>query len=119
VTDRLVVSGIRVFARHGVLSREAEEGQDFLIDVDLGLDTRLAGGSDALGDTVDYGRLAQAVHERVAGERWNLIERVAERVAELCLADARVNSVTVTVHKPGAPLAVSFDDVSVSVTRQR
>ncbi len=102
-----------------MLADEQEEGQVFSIDLTLELDLSRAGASDELADTVDYGDLARRVHERVSSERWNLIEKVAERVAALVLDDHRVGSVTVTVHKPDAPISVPCQDVSVSITRAR
>lgn len=119
MTDTISITGIDVFARHGVLEDEQEEGQVFSVDVSLEMDLRRPGISDRLGDTVDYGDLARRVHERVSAERWDLIEKVAQRVAELALEDDRVRSVTVTVHKPDAPMPVAFQDVSVSITRAR
>ena len=108
-----------MFAFHGVLAAEKEQGQRFLIDVELELDLSAAGASDDLGDTVDYGLLAQRIHDVVASERWDLIERVVTRVAETALADARVVAVVATVHKPQAPIPLDLGDVSVTVRRER
>ncbi len=113
------IKGIEVFAHHGVLETEREVGQTFFIDVTVSLDLTRAGQSDDLNQTLDYGSLAAAIHERVSSERWNLIERVAERVADLVLADSWVEGVEVTVHKPDAPIQVPFRDVSVTITRRR
>lgn len=119
MTDRIELKGIRVFARHGVLPDERASGQVFEIDVMVHVDLEEAGRTDSLDATVDYGTLAVRVHDVVAGERWHLIERVAERVAEVALEDMRVEQVDVTVHKPEAPITVSFQDVAVSITRRR
>lgn len=117
--DRIVIEGLEVWAHHGVLPHERELGQRFLVDVALELDLTAAGASDRLQDTVDYGSLAQAVHDRVASERHDLLERVAERVAELTLEDDRVEAVVVAVHKPSAPLTVPSAGVRVEVRRTR
>lgn len=117
--DRIVIEGLEVWAHHGVLPHERELGQRFTIDVALELDLAPAASSDDLADTIDYGALAQAVHERVAGERHDLLERVAERVAELALADPRVRAVDVVVRKPAAPLTVAAREVRVEVRRSR
>lgn len=119
MTDRIAVSGIEVFAHHGVLDEEKENGQLFAVDVEVELDLRAVQRSDQLADTVDYGSLAEQVHRRVADERWNLIETVAGRVGDLLLEDPRVSAATVTVHKPQAPLGVPFRDVAVTVHRRR
>ena len=117
--DSIRIIGIEVFGYHGVLAFEKEEGQRFLVDVELELDLSAAGASDDLGDTVDYGLLAQRIHDVVASERWDLIERVATRVAETALADPRVVAVVATIHKPQAPISLDFGDVSVTVRRER
>lgn len=119
MTDRIRLAGIEVYAHHGVLHEEKEEGQLFSVDLDLQLDLTPASSSDDITDTVDYGSLAERIHGLVAGERWNLIETVAERVADLVLEDPRIDSVTVTIHKPQAPIPVPFRDVSVTVQRSR
>lgn len=117
--DRIAIRGLRVFAHHGVLDSERTGGQNFLIDVTVHLDTREAAASDDLTRTLDYGDLALAVHQRVSEERWNLIERVAQRVAELALENPAAERVEVTVRKPEAPIPLQFDEVSVSITRSR
>lgn len=117
--DRIAIRGLRVFAHHGVLDSERTGGQNFLIDVTVHLDTREAAAADDLTRTLDYGDLALAVHQRVSGECWNLIERVAQRVAELALENPAAERVEVTVRKPEAPIPLQFDEVSVSITRSR
>lgn len=117
--DRISVVGLDIYGHHGVLESEREEGQLFSIDVTLELDLAQAGRSDDLADTVDYAQLASRIHDRVASERWNLIETVAHRVAALALEDPRVEAAVVTVHKPQAPITVPFRDVTVTVTRSR
>lgn len=119
MTDRIVISGIEVYAYHGVLDEEQAEGQLFAVDVEIEVDMAAAAASDDIEDTVDYGLLADRIHQRVADERWNLIERVADRVIDLVLEDERVQAATVTVHKPQAPIAVPFRDVTVTRRRSR
>jgi dihydroneopterin aldolase len=117
--DRVALRGLRGYGRHGVLPSERANGQPFLIDVDLGLDTRRAAKSDDLTDTVDYAGLADRVVAMVEGEPVNLIETLAERIAALCLEADRVEQVQITVHKPEAPVSVAFEDVSVTIMRSR
>ena len=116
-SDRIALRGVRAHGRHGVLPEERENGQEFVVDAVLKLDTRMAAASDDLADTVDYGSLAQRLADVVTGEPCDLIETLAHRLAEVCLADPRVFEVEVTVHKPQAPIAVPFDDVAVTVVR--
>jgi 7,8-dihydroneopterin aldolase/epimerase/oxygenase len=117
--DRISLVGIEVFAHHGVLDHERELGQPFVVDVHLDVDLAPAAASDALADTVDYGALAGRVAARVADERHDLLETVADRVARTCLADDRVAAVEVTVHKPNAPLPVAARGVAVTLRRER
>lgn len=115
--DRISLHGLRVVARHGVLPEEQERAQPFEIDVDLHVDCRTAGQSDALADTVDYGTLADSIVALVTNESHQLLERVAERIAERCCADARVQQVTVTVTKTRPPVAADLRATSVTVVR--
>jgi len=117
--DRIVLNGLRVFGRHGVFDFERAEGQDFVVDVELEVDTRAAAASDDLPDTIDYGGLALGLADVIEGEPVNLLETLAARLADVCLGDARVSAATVTVHKPLAPIPLSFGDVAVRIRRQR
>ncbi|HEX2404269.1 MAG TPA: dihydroneopterin aldolase [Acidimicrobiia bacterium] len=119
MTDRIELKGIEVLARHGVLDHEKQEPQIFRIDLTLYLDLSTAGASDDLADTVDYGRLARVAHDLVQGESHDLIEAVAHRIATAVLAEQPVDRVTVTVHKPEAPIPLTFEDVAVTVDRSR
>ena len=117
--DRIELRGIEVFGRHGVLPHEQELGQAFTVDVALELDLGPAGASDALGDTVDYGALSAEVSAVVRDERYDLIERLATRIAEVCLSRPSIDAVSVTVHKPHAPVPVPLADVAVTIRRSR
>lgn len=110
----IAITGIRGRGRHGVFDHERRDGQDFVVDVLLDV---ARGGGDDLADTVDYGAVATQVAARVGGEPVNLIETLAERIADDVAALPRVLRATVTVHKPQAPIAVPFGDVAVTVTR--
>jgi dihydroneopterin aldolase len=119
MTDRIALHGLRARGRHGVLAAERELGQVFVVDVDLGVDTRAAASSDDLARTVDYGTLARRVCDVVSGEPCDLIETLAQRIADTCLADPAVVDVQVTVHKPHAPIPVPFEDVTITIRRSR
>jgi 7,8-dihydroneopterin aldolase/epimerase/oxygenase len=119
MSDRITLRGLVVRGYHGVFEHERTDGQDFVVDVALDVDTSSAARSDNLADTVDYGAVAAAVAAVVSGEPVNLLETLAGRIATACLADARVTSVEVTVHKPNAPIPLTFDDVAVTITRER
>ncbi|MQA88049.1 MAG: dihydroneopterin aldolase [Streptosporangiales bacterium] len=117
--DRVAVRGLRAHGRHGVYESERASGQEFVVDVVLGLNTEPAARGDDLSRTVDYGSLARRLAAAVEGEPVNLIETLAERLAAVCLAETAAQEVEVTVHKPNAPLPLPFDDVTVTIHRSR
>lgn len=117
--DRITLTGLRASAFHGVLAHERANGQLFLIDVVVHLSLREAGATDELADTIDYGELSQRIVSAVESDPVDLIETVAERVAELVLEYPRATMTEVTVHKPSAPITVPFADVSVTIIRGR
>ncbi len=119
MADRIELKGLRVRGHHGVFDHERRDGQDFVIDLVLWVDSRAAAASDDLNDTVDYGALAQRAHDIVAGEPRNLIETVAAEIADDIVADEKVYAVEVTVHKPSAPIPLTFADVAVIARRSR
>lgn len=117
--DEITLTGLTVFGYHGVFDFERRQGQEFTVDLTLQLSLVAAAASDDVADTVHYGELADTVAAIVAGEPVNLIETLANRIADAALEDARVQNVAVTVHKPSAPIQQSFADVSVTVRRRR
>lgn len=118
--DRIILKGVRARGFHGVFEHEREAGQEFVVDAALGvLSISKAAKTDDLHDTVDYGGVAEAIVEIIAGPPVNLIETLASRIATRCLEFDFVRAVTVTVHKPQAPIPVPFDDVAVRITRTR
>ena len=117
--DRLAVCGLLLRGHHGVLESERREGQDFLVDLVLSLDTSRAAASDDLHDTVDYGTLVAEVASAVENDPVDLIETLAQRVADVCLRPPQVRSVEVTVHKPHAPIQARFNDVALTINRSR
>src|SRR4051812_34995952 len=113
-SDRIALRGLRVRGRHGVLAEERENGQEFVIDAVLKLDTRAAAASDALADTVDYGALAERLAGVVAGEPCDLIETLAQRLAAGCLSGDRVFEGEGAGHKPHAPIPPPLRGVAVA-----
>jgi dihydroneopterin aldolase len=115
--DRIVLHGLRGRGLHGVYPRERTEGQTFIVDAALSVDTRSAASTDDLSATADYGAIAEKIVALIEGEPVNLIETLAERIASACLADPAVRAAEITVHKPDAPIAVPFEDVTVTIRR--
>jgi dihydroneopterin aldolase len=115
--DRIELRGLRAVGTHGALPEEQQRAQPFEVDLDVVADLRPAGRSDALADTVDYGALAHAVERIITAERFHLLERLAERIAEAVSGDERVRAVTVTVRKLRPPVAVDLASAAVTITR--
>jgi 7,8-dihydroneopterin aldolase/epimerase/oxygenase len=118
--DRIRVTRIAVFARHGLLPEEAVLGQRFYISLEARLDLRAAGRSDDVAGTVSYADLT-AITCAIAGERrFNLIEALAEAIAaEILGRFPAIDAITVRVDKPSAPVPAILDSVSVEITRAR
>lgn len=119
MNDRIDLSGIEVYARHGVLDSEQERAQVFRIDVTVFTDLSRPGETDDLADSLDYSELALEIREVVGAEQNRLIETVATRVADAMLGHDQVTRTVVTIHKPNAPIDMAFDDVSVTIERSR
>ncbi|NYE18753.1 dihydroneopterin aldolase [Microbacterium immunditiarum] len=117
--DEIRLTGLRVFGRHGVYPDERRDGQWFVVDFAVRIDTRPAAASDDVEDTVHYGELAARVAAIVEGEPVDLIETLAARIADALLGPERVQSAEVTVHKPDAPIPLTFADVAVTIRRAK
>lgn len=117
--DRITLRGLEVHAHHGVFEHERRDGQRFVVDLVVGTDLTAAAREDDLSNSVDYGGLASRVHDAAASEPLNLIESLAQRIADVVLDAGPVDWVEVTVHKPEAPIPVTFADVAVTIERSR
>ena len=119
MNDRIDLTGIEVYAKHGVLDHEQERAQVFRVDVTAYMDLSKPGESDDLSNALDYGTLALEVREAVGSESNKLIEAVAARVADAIMDHPQVTKSIVTIHKPDAPIDLVFEDVSVTIERSR
>lgn len=117
--DRIDLRGITAHGHHGVFDEERRDGQTFIVDVSLGLDLGPAAREHDLAKTVHYGILSQQIHDAIVSDPVDLIETLALRMVDLCLAEEPVQWVSVTVHKPEAPIAVTFHDVAVTIERSK
>lgn len=118
MSDLIKVTGVSGKGFHGVLESERRKGQKFIVDVELTL--TLANLKDDLSNTVNYAQVAELIHEKITGKPVLLIETLAENIAKSVLKEfKKVRQVKVTVHKPKAPIAVKFKDVTVEITRNR
>lgn len=119
MNDRIDLTGIEVYAKHGVHEHEQERAQVFKVDVTLFVDLNAAVSTDDLSETVDYSALAVEIREVVGAESNKLIETVAARVADAVMSHPRVKRSLVTIHKPDASMDLVFEDVSVTIERNR
>jgi dihydroneopterin aldolase len=120
MSDAIFVNGLALHAYHGVMQHEAKVGQTFKLDLVLDIDLADASRTDKLKDTVSYDTVVKAVSEAFCARRYRLVEAAAGAVAAAVLDRCpQVRSVRVTVHKPHAPIAATFDDVGVTISRAR
>jgi dihydroneopterin aldolase len=118
--DRIQLRGLRVVGTHGVLPEERDRPQPFELDLDLAVDLALASVSDRLADTVDYGAVAELAAGVVAGPSFELLEALAEAIAQAALvSDLRITEVTVHLRKLRPPLPMDLDTVGVRITRRQ
>lgn len=120
---KIQITGLRVFAHHGVFDFERQNGQDFFIDASVWLESESALVNDDLNDTVHYGSLAQAIVENVRQSPVDLIETLAQRLLDMVLnfggPASPIRRAEITVHKPNAPIPFDFADVSITVEGER
>ncbi|WP_424466734.1 2-amino-4-hydroxy-6-hydroxymethyldihydropteridine diphosphokinase [Pseudoclavibacter helvolus] len=117
--DRILITRMHARGHHGVFEHERRDGQDFYVDAEAWVDAAAASASDHIGDTLHYGEWMHTLHAIVAGEPVDLIETLAERLAEATFGFDDAVAVRITVHKPQAPVALDFEDVAVSILRHR
>ncbi|WP_068315579.1 dihydroneopterin aldolase [Polycladidibacter hongkongensis] len=118
--DTIYLTGLSFFANHGLFEEEARLGQRFIVDLKCELDLSAASKSDKYEDTVCYGSLAKLVESVVTNNRFNLIERLAGAICEAVLDyDSRIERVSITLHKPSAPVPVATGCFKVEITQQR
>jgi dihydroneopterin aldolase len=120
MTDKIFIRGLSLHAHHGVLPYEGKVGQSFTIDLMLEIDLSTAARTDKVADTVSYDQVVAVASAVFTSQKFKLIEAAAGKIAEAVLAKfSRVQSVEVTIHKPHAPIAATFSDVGVTLTRRR
>lgn len=118
--DKVIVNGLEIFAYHGVNDWEREDGQVFVLDIEARADLSLPCLTDSIDDTLNYSRMIKSVRSAMLSEKNRLIERAAQRVADRLLAEfPSMESVTVRLRKPDAPVKADFDFVAVEIERKR
>ncbi len=117
--DTIKITGIKTFGYHGVFENEKKSGQDFFIDIEYKYETSEAIAKDEIEKAIDYGAIISKVKSIVEAESKNLIETVANQIAQELLNNFRIEWVKVTLHKPHAPVEISFKDIAVIVERSK
>jgi len=118
MSDKISIRGIKGFGYHGVFDFEKRDGQYFFVDLDIEIDLTAASNSDILSDSVDYSLLTAIAKEAIEKLQFDLIERLAGFIADTIRENfPAVQSISVTVHKPSAPVSESVTDIAVTITR--
>lgn len=119
VRDRIGLRGLKFYGYHGVLQEEKALGQLFIIDVDLYHDLSKAGKTDSVEDTINYAEVYEGIKRIVTTERYDLIEKLGERIAEEILENFPCTGIRVVVHKPEVPIPGIFDEAFVEIYREK
>ncbi len=114
--DVLRLRNMRFYAYHGLFPEEAKLGQWFEVDVEIFSDFR-GYAHDGATDAVDYSRVYETTHAVVTGERFGLVEALADRIAEVLQSSLHLKRLRVRVRKPNPPMQAIFDGVEVEVER--
>jgi len=117
MTDHIEIKDLLLRTHIGATEQERRDRQDVLINLVLETDTQAAGRSDDINDTINYRTLNKRLIAHVEGTTFNLVEKLAEDLAALCLAEPRLRRVRVTVEKPGALRFAR--SVGVTIERER
>ena len=119
-TDVIKLEGMVFYGHHGVNEEEKIKGQKFVVDVDLFCDLSSAGKSDDLLDTINYSHVYKIAKEILEGESHNLIESVAEKLADSILSVWPRITVKIKVSKPEVPIKNSvLAGTAVEIIRHR
>ena len=114
--DKINVQGIEFFGYHGVLQEEKEQGQNFSVDCEIFVDSSLC--NDELSKTVNYAEVTTEIVDFCENNRFDLLETLANNLAKyILLKFSLIDKITLTIHKPQAPIPAKFDDVTLTVTR--
>lgn len=120
MADKIILTGIKVTGRHGCSEEERSRDQTFIVDVELHLDLSEATKSDDLGDTIDYATVIDDVKKIVGGTSRNLIETVAQEIADFLLKRYMLlEGVKIVLHKHALSLKDKFSGAAVEIERSR
>ncbi len=119
MADKILLSGAQFAGRHGVSEEERRIAGRYVVDVELVHDLARAAASDNLADTISYSEVYRAVREIVEGRSFQLVEALAETIAQVLLAQFPADAVVVRVKKQPPPMAGIVDSAGVEIRRER
>jgi dihydroneopterin aldolase len=121
MTQKIEIRGLRIFGYHGVMEHERKNGQYFVVDAKIWIDSERASATDDIANTVSYAELAQLIAKNVGQNPVNLLETLSQRLADevLFAASPWARKVKVTVSKPDAPIDLFFDTVAVTASAKK
>lgn len=118
--DKIIINNLKIYAYHGVNPEEKEEGQNFFLDIVCKLDLKKPCQTDNVEDTVSYAQIIKLVRKIFTSEKYDLIEKAAQVVADSILDSyGQIEKVKITLKKPEAPMKADFDFVAVEISRER
>lgn len=118
--DKIIIKGLQIFAYHGVNPEEKVNGQNFVLDIVAYKDLKKAGATDNLDDTVSYAKILKMALRVFNEDKYDLLEKVAQRVAEqIFLEFEPINKVDICLKKPDAPIKAEFEYVAIEISRTR
>lgn len=118
--DKITIKNLKLFAYHGVNPEEKENGQNFYLDIDYYVNIANACKNDNLDDTVSYAKVVKVVRKAFTDEKYDLIERASQVVADAILDNFdQIFKVEITLKKPEAPVSAEFDYMAVTIQRER
>ena len=118
--DKVTIKNLKLFAYHGVNPEEKENGQNFFLDVDYYLDIGKPCKSDDINETVSYAKVVKVIRQAFTKEKFNLIEKAAQVVADAIFENFEsIYRVEITLKKPEAPVKADFEYMAVTITRER
>ena len=118
--DKIIVKNLKLFCYHGVNPEEKEDGQNFVFDIEASVNLNLPCVTDNVDDTVSYAKIIKTVRRVAQCEKNDLLERVAQRVADELFAEFdKIMALNITLKKPEAPIKADFDYVAVTIERSR
>ena len=121
MTQKIEIRGLRIFGHHGVMEHERQNGQYFIVDAKIWIDSERAAATDDISNTVSYAEIAQLISKNVGQNPVNLLETLSQRLADevLFAASPWATKVKITVSKPDAPIDLFFDTVAVTASAKK